>query len=883
MLRRSGRLRGLRLLVPLLLTLGVLGLYSVQLRDAKHSADRRMGYSIERVPGGLQLSDLTPGEPAAANGLQDGDLVIAIDGRRMEGFIDYDTAAEGFVYGEEVSFRIVRGDRELEIWIAPGGPVDWTVPLVRGLVMLACLVLAVVTAVRSPRDLRGRLLTIFLLLLAIELSLPGGTIGNVALEILLGLLLPLHAGAQIGVELHLASLIPERRRWLARRPWVVPLYYALGVGMGAVVSATYLVEEVLAKSWLPWGFSAAEEVFQEVGFPIWAGAVLILLGIPALRHAERQGRQQARLVLLSFLPWTAYVFWTSALNLLGRDVPAWIDFVFPLLLLAFPLAIWAVMELELRSHRRILLSLAQGIRQRDSIEEISELVAKELDTAFRPTCAYVFFQEEQTEELTLGYSTGSQEQVRRAPAHFELLAMVEKSEEAFVYPRDLEHELPEEERRWLRRLGVRIVVPVSDNRHGLLGLLLLGDKRSEEAYSDHDLRLLDALAGQIALSFEILGLRSRLQEKHRIQREVLTRLQDREINLVKECPSCGACYDSALETCGDDGAALELSVPVERTIGERYRLDRVLGKGGIGAVYGALDLRLDRPVAVKVLLGSVLDRSHVQRRFEREARVIAQLDHANVVKVYDYGQTATGNAFIALELLEGVSLRQVFRRGPQTPEALVSWLAPVLRGLAAAHARGVVHRDLKPGNVVISGNPRGGISVKLLDFGIAKVRESAGRPARNLTAPGAVLGTLGYMSPEQVLGDEVDERADIYSLGVMVLEALLGRRPFRGRTPMDVMTSVSGSAIDLPGDGPEVAQLEEILRRCLRRAPADRYPSVEALEKVLIPALSACSQLVPGDRIDDLSRVLSAAAEEVSTADAERSVTRDPERETEEI
>jgi serine/threonine-protein kinase len=166
----------------------------------------------------------------------------------------------------------------------------------------------------------------------------------------------------------------------------------------------------------------------------------------------------------------------------------------------------------------------------------------------------------------------------------------------------------------------------------------------------------------------------------------------------------------------------------------------------------------------------------------------------------------------------------------------------------------VVHRDLKPGNVLISYNSRGELVVKLLDFGIAKIKGGGLKTRRDLTAPGAVLGTQGYMAPEQVLGDEVDERADLYSVGVLTLEALMGRRPFEGRNPMELTGSISDIPIELPSEAPEAMALGKILERCLRRDPAERYASVRELQEVLIPVLRTCPPLDIGeDRRDGFS------------------------------
>ena len=304
--------------------------------------------------------------------------------------------------------------------------------------------------------------------------------------------------------------------------------------------------------------------------------------------------------------------------------------------------------------------------------------------------------------------------------------------------------------------------------------------------------------------------------------------------MVQECPRCGRCYDHDQKHCTEDGQPLSLSVPVERTIRGRYRLDRTLGRGGIGSVYAATDLRLDRRVAVKVLLGSALDDPVVRRRFEREARIVAQLTHPNIVTLYDCGTTSVGNAFIVLELLEGRTLRRAFRDRPQfDPGELADCVDQILYALMAAHSEDIVHRDLKPGNVFLASN-RETPTAKLLDFGIAKIKSVP--LAGELTSPGVVLGTQGYMAPEQILGDEVDERADLYSVAVMVVEGLTGQRPRRGDHPLAASEAMAKIPIEVDGV-PETRELARVLRRALSRRPADRFPNAETLREVLIPAL----------------------------------------------
>jgi serine/threonine protein kinase len=206
----------------------------------------------------------------------------------------------------------------------------------------------------------------------------------------------------------------------------------------------------------------------------------------------------------------------------------------------------------------------------------------------------------------------------------------------------VERVLPDEEREWLTNLGVRLIGPIAGTRDQLVGVLLLGERKSEEPYSPTDRRLLQGLATQIGLVYENQQLQERIRRDADVRRDVLARLDERSISLLKECPACGLCFDFASERCEHDGSELALTMPIERTLDGKYRLHRALGRGGFGAVYEAADLRLQRQVAVKVMMGSLFGDQIALRRFEREARAAAKIDHPNITRVHDYGTVGSG-------------------------------------------------------------------------------------------------------------------------------------------------------------------------------------------------------------------------------------------------
>lgn len=272
-----------------------------------------------------------------------------------------------------------------------------------------------------------------------------------------------------------------------------------------------------------------------------------------------------------------------------------------------------------------------------------------------------------------------------------------------------------------------------------------------------------------------------------------------------------------------------------------YEITSPIGAGGMGEVYRALDTRLQREVAIKVLpLAYSADVDRL-RRFEQEARAAAALNHPNILAVHDVG-THDGAPYLVSELLDGQTLRD--RLNPSSAAARESALAPqgllplrktidyavqVAKGLAAAHEKGIVHRDLKPENLFVTADGR----VKILDFGLAKLTErepvaSESSPtAAPATVPGLVLGTVGYMSPEQVRGQPVDHRSDVFAFGAILYEILGGRRAFEGSTAADTLTAIlREDPPDLPATARQIPPaLVRIVDRCLEKSPGARFQS----------------------------------------------------------
>ena len=260
-----------------------------------------------------------------------------------------------------------------------------------------------------------------------------------------------------------------------------------------------------------------------------------------------------------------------------------------------------------------------------------------------------------------------------------------------------------------------------------------------------------------------------------------------------------------------------------------YEIVAELGAGGMGVVYRARDTRLRREVAVKVLPASFSGDADRLRRFEEESRAAGSLNHPNIVAIYDVGEQE-GSPFVVTELLDGETLRERMAGGPLPVRKVVDYAIQIARGLAAAHEAGIVHRDIKPENLMVLHDGR----IKILDFGLAKLvlppaaAVSEVPTAAMATEPGALLGTVSYMSPEQARGLGVDHRSDLFSFGAVLYELLSGRRPFSGDTTADTLSAIlREDPPDLPPSVP--TGLDRIVRRCLEKSPAERFQSARDL------------------------------------------------------
>ncbi len=270
---------------------------------------------------------------------------------------------------------------------------------------------------------------------------------------------------------------------------------------------------------------------------------------------------------------------------------------------------------------------------------------------------------------------------------------------------------------------------------------------------------------------------------------------------------------------------------IGQTLGH-YRILGKLGSGGMGEVYEAEDTRLGRRIALKVLPAAVSSNASRRERFEREAKAVAALNHPGIVTIHSVEQ-AGGTHFFTMELVDGAPLGDRLERGGLRLHQVLKIALPLVEAVAAAHRQGITHRDLKPDNILVTGDGR----VKVLDFGLAKVHEPSDAPSGtrlptgSLTQEGQIVGTVAYMSPEQAEGKPVDARSDVFSLGIILYEMCTGLRPFRGDTPISILSSILKDTpppiIDLNRDLPR--ELSRIVNRCLSKDPARRFQSAQGL------------------------------------------------------
>jgi serine/threonine-protein kinase len=302
-------------------------------------------------------------------------------------------------------------------------------------------------------------------------------------------------------------------------------------------------------------------------------------------------------------------------------------------------------------------------------------------------------------------------------------------------------------------------------------------------------------------------------------------------------------------------AATDIVAPGEVLL-ETYRVEGVIGGGGMGVVLAATSLKRGERVAIKVLQPDKAQREEVVKRFLLEANAVLKIESPHVARVFDVGRLPSGAPYMVMEYLEGMSLAALLReRGPLPPSTAADYLLQACEALAEAHLSGIVHRDLKPANLFLCQEVDGSESIKVLDFGVSKMRSTTGM-SLGMTLPTEMVGSPFYMAPEQMrCSRDVDRRCDIWAMGVTLYELCTGKRPFQG----DVLPALMMAVLqrqppplrELLPDAPPT--LEEVVERCLRKEPEDRYADVAGLAAALAPLAPDHAQRIL-DRISRVSR-----------------------------
>ena len=361
-------------------------------------------------------------------------------------------------------------------------------------------------------------------------------------------------------------------------------------------------------------------------------------------------------------------------------------------------------------------------------------------------------------------------------------------------------------------MNAALLVPIfaggSDPRP-FVGLIALGQKRSEEPYTPEDRELLRGIAVQMGVALDLSRLRKQVGA---------TSFARRRRACVWRRRSRTQAFTPTVVVGGSGGSS---AISVGAVVDGKYRVDAVIGQGGMGAVFRAWDLRLERAVAIKVVRADLISDPDSRMRFRRESQIVARLQHPSIVTVFDYGNLADGAAFLVMEFVPGEDLRHFLRREGRLDSArMAALMTGICGGVEIAHKSGIFHRDLKPENILLpeSGTGPEGGGLRRREADQHRQRTDSGS---TMSVAGTIVGTPAYMAPEQLRGEAVDARADVFSLGVMAYEMLTARLPYTGGSLFDIgMKQVEGK-VDTSGIRPELAEPLSP-RDCLRQDDAAR-------------------------------------------------------------
>src|ERR1044072_2414338 len=317
---------------------------------------------------------------------------------------------------------------------------------------------------------------------------------------------------------------------------------------------------------------------------------------------------------------------------------------------------------------------------------------------------------------------------------------------------------------------------------------------------------------------------------------------------MKECPSCRGCFPDDVIHCPEDGTATTISIAGEPILDGRYQLEKRLGQGGMGVVYKARHIFLKTAHAIKVILPDLVGNDpNLVTRFRQEALAAAAIRHQNIIAVTDFGVVRGTMPFLVMEFVQGKSLQDLMaEEGAMSPLRSLELMQPICAGIPAAHRQGIVHRDLKPLNVMICDDMPASESVKILDFGLAKIKSGELLGSFIAAQTTGLMGSPFYMAPEQWSDEPPDARADVYSLGVMFYQMLCGEVPFKGNSISAIMKKhLTEEVPTLASRGVEVPpQIEAVVRHALEKEPEFRTASADAFLEELREAMAAASAVL---------------------------------------
>jgi len=510
--------------------------------------------------------------------------------------------------------------------------------------------------------------------------------------------------------------------------------------------------------------------------------------------------------------------------------------------------------LDRRFFRRALreeetwVMLTESIRTASSEDEIASAVAHQIEVALPVEGIHVFFRTVSGGRLRSAFP--------RAGAHEQAVEQPFERDKAEALANNSVFATPLPDQPLADETGYpderqSLVVPLLGTDGEAVGAIVLGPKKSEQPYTAKERELLQATAAHVVMACEVLRLKRSVHQESKQRIAVLGRLERENIQLLNECLECGECYSASQKDCPIDGSALQLTLPVERVIAGRYWLNRRIGAGGMGVVYEALDLRQDKLVAVKIMTGELFGNQNALVRFKREAHAVASLRHPNIVGMQDFGELPAGGAFLAMDLVRGLSWRKHLQVAqPLSPERVAGWVEELCAGVGAAHRSGIVHRDLKPENVMISEHADVEAAM-VLDFGLAKLHSGFEFDGGKVSVSGMVLGTQSYMSPEQRAGQSAGSMTDIYSIAVMTLETIARLGPPKTGATDDWAKQALRRIV--PAD----SELAALFSSALANDPAARIQGVCELGSRLSAAIRSEKPIAPSISKSDDAETLS--------------------------